>query len=842
MSLPAVKKIWEPLEGSQSLIIGCPCNHILYEGTRGPGKCLDLDENVLTDRGWVKVKDVTFETKLIAKDGSKTSVLGIYNHTNVNMFELSFHSGSKVVACEDHRWLVKSGKNGKRDGWVVKTTKELVESRGAWSVPFMQGFADYGEVYEKFDPYVLGLIVGDGSTTGANVVVYTVDNFIADYLCGGGFKVYDYDYQNTMMVTADKKTSRYLRGILKFKKGLKAFGKQVPDDLMTSSPVSRLAVLQGLMDSDGSIERETGKQSFCTVSEKLANQVCDLVKSLGGWATSRFEEREGVVFGYEHGSRYRVSIRHNNKFNPFRLPRKRELVREQKKFLTNGIKSIKSVGKKEGVCFSVDHPDHCFVTTDYVVTHNTDAQLMYFRRFVGMGYGAFWRGVVFDREYKNLDDLISKSKRWFLQFGDGAKFISSMGHLKWVWPTGEELWFRVMKSEQDYWNYHGHEFPFIGWNELTKQPNPDMYDMAMSLNRSSFIPSKNSFIDHATQKPVELPELPLVVFSTTNPYGVGHNWVKERFIDPAPPGKVVKIEREVFNPRTQQRELVTKTQVRVFGSYKENIYLSPEYILELESIKDVNKRRAWLWGDWDITSGGMFDDVWSSEHNIVEPFQIPHSWRIFRSFDHGSARPFSVGWWAESDGCDVLLPNGKYKSTIRGDLFRIGEWYGWNGTANKGLRLLIPKIAKGIVERELHMGIYGRVKPGPGDMERSESGLDTNVERELLKKVTIDGVVYKGVRFTKPNKVSGSRQSGWEKLRIAIAQAQPEGGIREHPGLFVFRTCQDGFIRTVPTIPRDGKNLDDVDTDAEDHCADEVRYAILSLGNRFGTGKTTGYY
>src|SRR3546814_6609483 len=95
----------------------------------------------------------------------------------------------------------------------------------------------------------------------------------------------------------------------------------------------------------------------------------------------------------------------------------------------------------------------------------TDAQLMRFRRLVGKGYGRFWRGIIMDREYKNLDDLVQKSMRWFPQFNDGAKFMSSKADYKWVWLTGEELLFRVVKRPGDYWNYHGHEFPYIGWNE-----------------------------------------------------------------------------------------------------------------------------------------------------------------------------------------------------------------------------------------------------------------------------------------------------------------------------------------------------------------------------------------
>src|SRR5574340_971656 len=153
----------------------------------------------------------------------------------------------------------------------------------------------------------------------------------------------------------------------------------------------------------------------------------------------------------------------------------------------------------------------------------TDAQLMFFRKYVGKGYGRQWRGVIFDREYKNLDDLVSKSQRWFPQFHDGAKFHASKADYRWTWPTGEELLFRQVKKQTDYWGYHGQEFPFIGWNELSKYPTSDLYDQMMSCNRSSFLPEENPLPDGTI-----LPKIPLVVLATTNPYGAGHNWVKKR--------------------------------------------------------------------------------------------------------------------------------------------------------------------------------------------------------------------------------------------------------------------------------------------------------------------------
>lgn len=483
---------------------------------------------------------------------------------------------------------------------------------------------------------------------------------------------------------------------------------------------------------------------------------------------------------------------------------------------------------------------------------------MRFRKRVGQGYGRYWRGIIFDREYKNLDDLVAKSMRWFPEFKDGVRFMSSKADYRWVWPTGEELLFRAVKRDSDYWGYHGQEFPFIGWNELTKYPTDTLFDMMMSCNRSSFLPSEHTLIidgdiynrtgqvvvvnaHHRRAMQYLLPEMPLEVFATCNPHGAGHNWVKRRFIDPSEKGIIHRKSVNVFNPRTQQREDIIKTQVHLFGSYRENKYLSPEYVAELEGIKDPNKRKAWLGGSWDIIAGGMFDDVWDSNVHIITPFRIPHGWKLDRSFDWGSSRPFSVGWWAESDGSDVLLADGTVRRTVRGDIFRIGEWYGTSGKTNEGLRMLASDIAKGILERELNMGIFGRVAPGPADNSIFDTENGNSIAADMLHSQRINGVLRKGVEWSRSDKSPGSRKHGWERIRKMLDNAKPnkDGTPREYPGMFAFNNCQK-FKELFPILPRDEVDPDDVDTNAEDHIGDEVRYKILSLNLGAVIGRTIG--
>lgn len=479
----------------------------------------------------------------------------------------------------------------------------------------------------------------------------------------------------------------------------------------------------------------------------------------------------------------------------------------------------------------------------------TEAQLAKFAGNVGRGYGRYWRGVIFDRGYKNLDDLIAKSVAMFPKIFPKARFLSSKSDLKWVFPDGEELLFRHIKKARDYRQYHGHEFAFIGWNELTSFPTSELYDLMKSCNRSGFVPSEHSpeltqadrrvmaeCLDLGEGIPGDiqtrlLPDIPLITFSTTNPHGPGHAWVKRKWIDKAAPGVPIRTQSLVFNPRNQQEEIVETTMVHIFGSYKENKYLDAKYVAFLNGIKDPNKRRAWLGGDWSITSGGALDDLWKPESHVLPRFIIPKAWRLIRSFDWGSTHPFSVGFWAIANGEETTLPNGRRFCPSKGSLIRFGELYGCEqmkddlghlrpafGT-NKGMRLSAREVARRIKEMEEEFiedgWVEGNINPGPAD------GQIFNVnETESLSIARL--MEKEGVTWYAADKSAGTRKNGLELVRVALENAtQGEG-----PGLYVMANCE-AFLETVPGLPRDEDDPDDVDTTAEDHVYDEVRYMLL---------------
>jgi hypothetical protein len=424
----------------------------------------------------------------------------------------------------------------------------------------------------------------------------------------------------------------------------------------------------------------------------------------------------------------------------------------------------------------------------------TDALLADFCQHVGQGYGAAWRGVLFRSTYKQLSDVVAKSKAWFKLWFPGAKFNES--DYVWTFPDGEQLLLRYMAKPADYDNYHGHAYPWIGWEELTNWATSEMYLKMFSCCRST------------------VPGMPRKVRATTNPYGKGHNWVKNRWQLPGKRGQLIKTPGE-------------PDRVAIHGHISENRILldaDPEYISRIRAAaSNPSQIAAWLEGSWEITSGGMFDDLWRAQTHLVRPFKVPRTWKVDRSFDWGSSKPFSVGWWAESDGSDLVFDDGRRMRTVRGDLFRVAEWYGLKkGTENEGLRMLASDIAEGIRLREVGLGLAGRVKPGPADPSIWSEENGNCIERDMRNK---------GVRW---ERADNSRKPGWEQLRKMLKGAlnidemdEPIPGPREKPGLFVVGEACPNFVRTFAPIPRDEKDPDDVDSDVEDHAADEARYRAM---------------
>ena len=427
----------------------------------------------------------------------------------------------------------------------------------------------------------------------------------------------------------------------------------------------------------------------------------------------------------------------------------------------------------------------------------TATLIMDFAKDCGKGLGKNWRGVLFRREYKDLDEVVRQIEALFPDIFPGFVFKKSKADYSACWATGETLLLRQLEKLSDYDNYHGHQYPWMGFEELTQWEDDKVYKKMFSCSR----PTAQGVLCR--------------IRATTNPSGPGHNWVKKRFRLPDSRGKVITDEKGL-------------QRVAIHGSLSENFLLlhaDPQYPQKImEAADNPAEEAAWVYGSWDVTSGGMFDDLWDAQHHVLPDFPInivPKGWNLTRAYDHGQSRPFAVGWFLESNG-EPIQWNGQLIGRIRGDTILWREWYGRESEdqPNVGLRMSSSRIAEGIRDRQNDWNVDGIAEGGPADSEIYTANADKQGRSPA------DDMEDEGVVWERADKSAGSRSRGWQRFRNMLEGAVPyDDGTREHPGFFVTDSCR-WFIDIVPTLPRDQKDPDDIPKTSEDHLADMCRYRL----------------
>mgnify|MGYP003520143150 CR=1 FL=1 len=398
------------------------------------------------------------------------------------------------------------------------------------------------------------------------------------------------------------------------------------------------------------------------------------------------------------------------------------------------------------------------------------------------------RGLVVRREAVQLEDLITRSIELFSPMG----WTWNGSSRTWTSKTGAILRFRPLWDEADASKYQGHQYTRLYPEELTNWPSPRPILMLYGTLRSA----------HGVHVGVR---------ATGNPGGPGHNWVKARYIDPAPQGmKVIRdpvdggLERVFIPSRLEDNPALTG---RDMG-----------YEARLKMVGGDLLYRAWRFGDWNIVAGGALDDLWPTNPRFVVPaFEIPKSWRLDRSFDWGSSKPNATIWFAESDGSECLV-SGEKRIYPKGTLFAVAERYGWNGKPNEGTRELASEAARDIMAMQSqHPALTGRrIDPGPADPAIYSMEDGRSIASEMQKA---------GCHWLEAPAGPGSRAAGLEQVRSRLKASGTFP--MESPGLLIFESCTH-TLRTLPTLPRDLKKPDDVDTTAEDHLYDVVRYRLTA--------------
>lgn len=403
-------------------------------------------------------------------------------------------------------------------------------------------------------------------------------------------------------------------------------------------------------------------------------------------------------------------------------------------------------------------------------------------------YGEHAIGLMVRRKRTQLMETYERAKQVFTPLG--FKFNDSEHTC--VGPGGGRLRFAYLERDSDAENYQGHSYTRIYIEEIGNFPNPAPVMKLMATLRSAF-------------------GVPCGFRATGNPGGPGHHWVKRRYIDPAPLGWKVVTE-EFTNPWT--REKITRERIFIPGKITDHNLLGPQYIANLQMSGSPELVRAWLEGDWDVIAGAFFPEF-SLERHVIAPITIPAGWQRFRACDWGSAKPFSVGWYAVSEGDINGIP--------RGALVKYREWYGIktlpNGEyePNVGLQLTAEELADGIVDRDDRGYEFKWPHSVIDPSALSENGGPSIGERMFVqskKRIAWRGADNKRV-------AQSGAIGGWDQLRARL-KGDEDGAM-----LFFFSTCVH-TIRTLPALQHDEAKPEDVDSDGEDHAPDETRYACMS--------------
>lgn len=396
-----------------------------------------------------------------------------------------------------------------------------------------------------------------------------------------------------------------------------------------------------------------------------------------------------------------------------------------------------------------------------------------------------YRAIIFRKTYPQLSELIDRSRAIYSPAFPRARYNQT--EHGWTFPSGAKIYFGSMQYTKDRVNYQGKRYDFIAFDELTHF-TWDEYSYMFSRNRPSG------------------PGTRVYMRASTNPGGIGHGWVKDRFITVAPPLTPVVDAYEVPDPSGKLIQL-SRRRIFVPSTVFDNQALlrnDPNYLANLAMLPEA-ERNALLYGSWDSFDGQVFrewrndpqhydDQRWT---HVIDPFPIPKHWRIYRGFDFGYAKPFAVGWFAVDED---------------GRIYHIKEYYGCNGTPNTGVKLNPVEIAEGIRQMEAEepmlkgKQIVGIADPSIFDESRGES-----VARMMQRSPNF--IYWQGGDNT--------RLAG--KMQFHYRLAFDSEGL---PMFQVFRTCKH-FIRTIPTLVYDESKVEDINTDQEDHIYDMCRYVMM---------------
>ena len=363
------------------------------------GRAQPYFSRVLTPRGWRPIGSLKIGDAVIGSDGRPTKVLGVYPQGTREVFRVTAQDGASTLCCGEHLWAVSTPADRRRDKppRILETREMIDRLRSAhqhrFELPLLSQPVEFPARAVPMDPYALGLLLGDGCITGkttpsfstgdAELVLALARELDGIELVARG--AVDYSLRHVAGGRGGLRVPNPVTVTLRDLGvcGTRSDTKFVPRDYLLNSPAIRMALLQGLLDTDGGPVIQRGRScrvQYATTSPQLRDDVVFLVRSLGGVAYARTRpaagRKPGRVRGRDVGYRHDahvIDIRLPARVMPFRLPRKWE------RYVEAGgggrpmryVDRIEPVGEQDVLCIRVAAPDALYVTDDFLLTHNT---------------------------------------------------------------------------------------------------------------------------------------------------------------------------------------------------------------------------------------------------------------------------------------------------------------------------------------------------------------------------------------------------------------------------------------------------------------------------------------
>lgn len=366
----------------------------LLSAAAGTGKAQPLYSKIKTPSGWTTMGQIKVGDVITAWDGSPTNVVGVFPQGEKEVYEITLKDGRTVHACGEHLWRAYNNREikSKPDHCRVIQTTDIQQRLASGKRVHLDLLTPEQGVEQELplDPYLLGVIIGDGSTANRAVLISQADEELFGYVAQAlpeGVQLVFKDQPDRVRTCGVSRidpskpnpvTAALAAMDLRRKRGHEKF---IPAIYFNASLGQRISLFQGLMDTDGTACSNGGSISYCTVSEQLALDVQRLVWSLGGIASISAKQTHYTYLGERRAGRiaFQINIRMKKPSQAFRLTRKRALVRDDNQYSENlklEVVSVERIGTEPCQCISIDHPDHLYITDDYVVTHNTLTDLM----------------------------------------------------------------------------------------------------------------------------------------------------------------------------------------------------------------------------------------------------------------------------------------------------------------------------------------------------------------------------------------------------------------------------------------------------------------------------------